>query len=198
MSSPGSVTIWLERLKAGDGNAAERLWQDYYRRLVGLARARLQGRPRAAADEEDVALSAFDSFFRGVEGNRFPKLTDRDDLWQLLVVITARKAMRLIRDESRQKRGGGAVRHASAFDDDELRAAVGAEPTPEFAAEVAEECGRLLDLLGDDELRAVARGKLEGYTNTEIAERLGVVERTVERRLGVIRKLWEAAEDRPS
>src|SRR5262245_28813364 len=87
MPSPGSVTIWLSQLKAGDTAAAQHLWQGYYRRLVGLARQRLQGRPRAVADEEDVALSAFDSFCQGVERGRFPQLDDRDDLWQLLVVL---------------------------------------------------------------------------------------------------------------
>ena len=70
--------------------------------------------------------------------------------------------------------------------------AIGREPSPEFAAEVAEECRRLLDELGAEELQAVALAKLEGYSNAEIAVRLGVVERTVERKLRVIRELWES------
>ena len=178
-------------LRAGDSRAAQRLWEGYFCRLVELARRKLLGRPRAAADEEDVALSAFDSFCRGVGEGRFSQLLDRDDLWQLLVVLTARKAHRLIRHEGRQKRGGG-VRHLSALadEDDELAELVGREPTPAFAAQVAEECRRRLDALGDPALRAVALAKMEGRSNAEIAARLGVVERTVERRLGLIRKLW--------
>src|SRR5260370_3647008 len=93
MSSAGSVTNWLGLLKAGDSAAAQPLWERYFRRLVGLARTKLRGTPRQAADEEDVALCAFDSFCRAAEQGRFPKLHDRHDLWRLLVSITARKAL---------------------------------------------------------------------------------------------------------
>src|SRR5262245_8965717 len=110
MSSVGSVTYWVGRLKAGEPAAAQPLWEGYYRRLVGLARAKLRGAPRRAADEEDVALSAFDSFCRGAAAGRFPRLGDRDDLWRLLLTVTARKAIDLRQHEARQKRGGGRVR----------------------------------------------------------------------------------------
>src|SRR6516225_2636275 len=114
MSSAGSVTDWLGLLKGGDSAAAQRLWESYFRRLVGLARAALKDTPRRAADEEDVALSAFDSFCRGAAQGRFPQLLDRGDLWQLLMVLTTRKAFHLARHERRQKRGGGRVPGAEA------------------------------------------------------------------------------------
>jgi DNA-directed RNA polymerase specialized sigma24 family protein len=194
MGAEGSVSRLLGPLRAGDSAAVQQLWERYFRRLVGLARRRLQGAPRAAADEEDVALSAFDSFCRSAEAGRFPRLDDREDLWQLLVVMTARKAGHLVRRERRIKHGGGAVHHASALVEDEaagLAEVVGREPTPEFAAEVAEECRRLLDRLGDAELRTVAVAKMEGYSNAEIAAQLGVVDRTVVRKVRVIRQLWQ-------
>jgi hypothetical protein len=106
MASDGSVTRWLGPLQAGDPATAQRLWERYFRRLVGLARQKLQGAPRRAADEEDVALSALDSFCRAATRGRFPELLDREDLWRLLVVLTARKAAHLRRDQGRQKRGG--------------------------------------------------------------------------------------------
>jgi DNA-directed RNA polymerase specialized sigma24 family protein len=191
MPSTGSVTVWITRLKAGDAIAAEQLWKSYYQRLVGLARERLRGQPRAAADEEDVALSAFHSFFQGVERNQFPQLDDRYDLWQLLVVLTARKASRMLRHENALKRGGGRPgQQALASDDeDDLCELIGREPTPDFAAQVADETRHLLDSL-DANLRAVALAKMEGHTNAEIAARIEVSERTVERSLAVIRKLW--------
>jgi DNA-directed RNA polymerase specialized sigma24 family protein len=186
--STGSVTRWLDQLQAGDPSAAEKLWDSYFRRLVALARARLQGVPRGAADEEDVALSAFDSFCRGARRGNFPQLCDRNNLWRLLVVITSRKALDLAQHEARKKRGGAAVEDAALTSLDQL---IGREPPPEFAVELAEECQRLLDRLGDGELRSVALWKMEGYSIDEIAAKLGCAPRTVDRKLWVIRTLWE-------
>jgi DNA-directed RNA polymerase specialized sigma24 family protein len=188
VSEEEPVTQWLARLQAGDRAVAQQLWEAYFHRLVGLARLKLQGQPRRAADEEDVALSAFHSFFRGVERGRFPQLADRDNLWRLLVVLTARKAHHLVRDQRRQKRGGAAV---GAGGEDGLEAVAGPEPTPAFAAQVADECRRLLDALGDEELRRIALWKMEGDSNGEIAAKLGRAPATVERRLALIRRTWE-------
>jgi DNA-directed RNA polymerase specialized sigma24 family protein len=199
MAARGAVTDWIDQLKRGDPLAAQRLWEAYCRRLVELARKKLRGSRRREADEEDVALSAFDSLCRGAGQGRFPQLADRHDLWQLLVVITARKARDQVDREHRLKRGGGAVRGESALPGASespesavgLDQMVGHEPTPEFAVQMAEECRRLLDKLGDDQLRCIAVWKMEGYTNEQIAERLVLALATVERRLGVIRKLWQ-------
>ena len=193
----GSVTQWIHQLQAGDRAAAQELWNRYFQRLVGLARGKLQGAQRRAADEEDVVLSAFESFFRGAEQGRFPRLDDRDNLWRLLVVITERKAWNLVQHERRQKRGGGEVHRESGLADGEdslaeagLNEFASREPTPEMAAQVADECRRLLQLLGDATLRSVAVWKMEGYTNAEIAGKLGCVPVTVERKLQLIRRVW--------
>jgi DNA-directed RNA polymerase specialized sigma24 family protein len=198
-ASSTSVTHWIDRLKARDPDAAQKLWERYFRRLVGLARKKLRSAPRRAADEEDVALSAFDSFCRGVEQERFPQLNDRLDLWQLLVLLTARKASDLAQHERRQKRGGGAVLDEAALqtpaDSSAQEAALdqieGPTPTPAFVAQVAEECSRLLERLDSPELRDVALRKVEGYSSEEIAAQLGCGLRTVERRLRLIRSIWE-------
>jgi DNA-directed RNA polymerase specialized sigma24 family protein len=196
VSSEGSVSHWIRLLKAGERAAAQPLWETYCQRLVALARSKLQNTPRQAADEEDAALSAFDSFCRRAEQGQFPQLHDRHDLWQVLVMLTARKAWQIARDSCREKRGGGKILLESdlpAADDsgeDGLTRVVGREPTPEFAAQVAEEFQRQLERLPDAELRSIALWKMEGYTNEEIAARLNCVPRTVERRLRVIRALW--------
>lgn len=197
MTAEGSITQWLDQIKDGEDAAVQRIWERYYRRLVGMARKKLQDTPRRVSDEEDVVVDAFASFCRGAEAGRFPKLNDRQDLWQVLVMITARKAINQIKHDFRQKRGGGQVRGESVFlggMSDEDRAGidqiVGQEPTPEFAAQVSGQCEELLQQLGDQTLVSIALAKLEGYSNDEIAAQLDVRTRTIERKLRTIREIW--------
>jgi len=197
-NSDDSVSQWIDGLKAGDEVAAARLWQRYYRRLIGLAHKKLGDSPRRVADEEDVVISAFQSFCQRAKENRFPDLCDRDDLWHLIVRITERKVYEQLRDQSRKKRGAGSVAGESAFadfgacsDGTGIDGVIGPEPTPEFAAEMAEAVGRLFDQLADDQLRQIAVHKLEGYTNEEIASKINRALPTVERRLRLIRESWQ-------
>src|SRR5215472_4676449 len=104
-----SVTHWLAGVKGGDPVAVERIWHRYFASLVRLARAHLRTAPRGAEDEEDAALSAFDSFCDAAAHGRFPRLEDRDDLWRVLVTITARKAMDQASRQRAGRRGGGRV-----------------------------------------------------------------------------------------
>jgi RNA polymerase sigma factor (sigma-70 family) len=196
MASQGSVTHWIAALKEGDSAAAQPLWERYYRQLIALARKRFPAASRRAADEEDVVQNAFHSFFRAVGQGRFPQLDDRDSLWRLLVVITANKSLKQLAHQNRQKRGGGTaaspmrINQIGPDDEAALVQFVGAEPTPDFAAQVADECRRLLELLGDESLRQVAVWKMEGYDNHEIADKLDCSRRTVARKLESIRILW--------
>ena len=192
MAETASVSVWLEQLQGGDQDAARRIWQRYFSRLVGLARKKLRGLPRRGADEEDVALSAFDSFCRAAEGGRFPDLDDRDDLWQILFMITERKAIDLIEYESRARRDYRRLVNApsSGSMGADLGAIAGREPDPAFAAEVAETCDSLLGRLKEENMRTVAMRKLEGYTNEEIATELDCSLSTIERLLRVIRREW--------
>src|SRR4029077_15667271 len=149
MSTEDSITTWLRAFQSGDRGAVRQLWNRYFQRMIGLARQRLGNAPRGAADEEDAALSAFDSFCQGVEQGQFPLLQNRDDLWRILVVITVRKAVNLLKHGGRQKRGGGQVKKS---DEEVLQGLLSREPSPESSAAMNEECVRLLDLLGDEDL----------------------------------------------
>jgi RNA polymerase sigma factor (sigma-70 family) len=194
--SDDDVTQWIVRLAGGDQAAAQQLWERYYERLIRLAKRKLSGVPLRAADDEDVVLSAFDSFCEGVAAGRFPQLHDRHDLWKLLVTITVRKAMAQLRRHGRAKRGAGSIRGESAFAQLADSSAVGIdcilgrEPSPELAAQVAESCRLLFEMLDDEDLQRVALFKLEGYTNEEIAQQMDCSLRTVKRRLQDIREMW--------
>src|SRR5579863_7966516 len=201
VSEGDSVTRWLEGIKSGDDADIQRLWDRYFERLVRLAGAKLPGHGRRAFDEEDVALSAFHSFCDRAGRGQFPRLSDRDDLWRLLVTLTVRKAGMTIRHQTRKKRGGGQVLGESALGGPNnagsasggLAEFLSREPSPEDAARFTDEYDYLLGKLEDPMLKAVALAKLEGRTSDEIAANLGVTSRTVDRKLKLIRAIWEEA-----
>jgi len=194
MPSDGSVSHWIHAVKEGDSEAAQQLWERYFGRLVRLARSELRHGNRRMADEEDVAVNVFDKFCRAAEDGRFPNLADRDGLWRLLVRMTARQAVDQLRHEARARRGGGDVRgesalgHGGQLDDPQAIAQIiGNVPTPEFCATMTEQFDKLMNVLDEPELKELALGKMEGYTNNEMAERLDCSPRTIERRLKLIR-----------
>jgi hypothetical protein len=149
---------------------------------TGLAPFRTGDRPSCAAPR----------------GN-FPDQSDRDNLWHLLLTLTARKALRLQAADLADGGGGGdpaaCPGNDAVSEDARLEEVIGGEPTPKFAAQMAEECQRLLAGLDDPGLRSIAVWRMEGYGNEEIAARLGCLPRTVERKLGLIRALWRAELD---
>jgi RNA polymerase sigma factor (sigma-70 family) len=177
-----SVTRLIRSLQNGRDSAAGHLFELYFERLVKLARKRLQSMPNLSAYDEDVALQSFHSLCRRIRhADRPLQLSDRDDLWRLLAMRTVSRAIDVIRHH---KPGES----PNEFDVETLLAR---EPTAEEAAEMADECRRLLDLLQEPELRQVALWKVEGYTHEEIAAKLDCLPRTVERKVHRIRILWK-------
>ena len=193
-----SVSQWIAGLKEGEAEAMQRLWARYSARLTELAQQRLQGAPKRAADEEDIAQSVFHALCRGAVAGRLENISNRDELWWLLLSITKQKIVDHIRRENAEKRGAGRVRQETELcgPEDEggtfsLDNLIGEEPTGEFLAILGEEHQRLLHLLRDDRLRKIANARIEGYTNPEIAEELSISTRSVERKLQLIRNRWE-------
>jgi len=197
--STGSVTRWLQDLNGSENaksQAQQQLWDRYFSRLASLARSRLPMNVRAISDDEDVALSALDSFFRRVDKDEFPDLDDRTGLWPLLAQITIFKAIKRIEKEHAQKRGGPA---SSKLDDSQplnLEEVISNKPTPEMVALMHEQTEVMLGKLDAPLIRQIAELKLQGYKNDEIAERLVIGRRSVERKLKHIRTVW--AESAPT
>lgn len=195
------ITIWINQLADRPETSMEMIWHSYYEKLVVFARRRLKEMPRRQLDEEDVVADAMNSLFQGVKEGRFPELNDRNDLWKILLTITARKAAKAIRANLTQKRGGGAIRGESIFvnpyDDSPnggIANILGREPSPEFAEQVVRQCEELLGRLDDPVLTQIATLKLEGYTHEEIAHELGMAVRSVERKVNRIRESWSPGE----
>lgn len=193
-----SVTQWISDLKNGQPQAAQKLWESYFQRMVDLARRKLEGSPRSAADEEDVALSAFKSFCLRARNGQFTRLTDRENLWPLLMAITANKSVDLIRRHNSQKRGGASPDGEAVWQQHPLSELISAAPDPQFAAQLAEELQNLiavLDSAGDPNLKQIALRKMEGESNQEIADKMGCARRTIERKLHLIGSLWAQTEE---
>lgn len=198
MSDPtNEFTHLMNQVRDGDDQAIAVLWEKYFQKLVRIAAKRLPANLRRMGDEEDVALSAFNSFIAGVRGDRFPDLSGPENLWGLLITLTGRKANAHLRLQTRQKRGGGNVRGESVFADSAgdlkgggIGAVSGQAGTADLQAELAEACNNLLEQLPDEQLRQIAVMRMDGYLVNEIAERLELSKRAVERRLQLIRKTW--------
>ena len=196
MNFEQSVTQWIGDLKDGKEDASQQIWERYFDQLVRLASRQLGTAPRRIADEEDVAVSVFNSLCKGAQAGRFEQLKDRDDLWKLLAAISGMKAVDQIRRQTAKKRGGTNVRGESivaGIGDREFGGFdqfMNEEPTAEFLAVMDEQQTAMFNSLPDDSQRNVARLRFEGFSNEEIASKLEISVRSVERKLKVIREVW--------
>jgi DNA-directed RNA polymerase specialized sigma24 family protein len=197
MQDLASVSQLIVGVKANDEEAAQRLYERYLKRLAVLARAKMHGTPRRVADEEDVAHTALAGFFAQVRKGSFPRLANREDLWQILIMLTDRRVADLKRRQSRQKRDAGRERGESELrpssQNDEGRVMeqiVAREPAPEQIVELIDLCQWLFDQLEDPLLKRIASFTLQGYDQSQIAQQLGCVRRTVQRKLLLIREIW--------
>lgn len=201
MSSDDPVSLWINELRHADQPAAQKLWHHFVGRLYELSRKKLRPETRRVYDEEDVAQSAFHSLCAGIAAGRFPDLQDRDSLWHLMLVITARKVSHRHRHDQQERRDVRRTLTDSIFlqpSSDSAAVGVGViasrEPTPEFTAEFAETCETLFNSLSDTALQQVVTLRMEGHTDSEIAKRLKCSRRTVQRRLEVVRRHWDRLE----
>jgi len=192
-----SISHWLTGLKSGDAEAQAAVFARVFGELREFVARRLRGADQRVRDAEDVAVDAMNSLFRGLQEDRFRQISDRNDLWQVAFMLAGRKATDLVRHVNRLKRGGGQLRGESVF----LSAGGsgtgidGQAAEGQSAEDIAEYAESLLELfreLDDSALVEVCRMRMAGFTNREIADQLGCVERTVERKIDVIQQVWVA------
>jgi len=201
-SARSSVSDWINSLKRGSDDASRKIWQRYVEQLVRAADRCLKDMPRRTVDGDDIAQEAFSGFFRGVQENRFAKLEDRDDLWQLLIALADRRAMDHMRRELGPQRGKGQTRGDSVMEHSGIRSGSGTVgfdnlAGPPITPESSEALIRLIQQsfpeLADEELQRIALDRTANYSIAEIAQRHGIALRSAERKLKLIRQIIERA-----
>ncbi|MCO6456325.1 MAG: hypothetical protein J5I93_13585 [Pirellulaceae bacterium] len=172
-SDPSTVRQWLEQLRQGSPEAAERLWARYVEKLSALIRRRLQRHGVRRVDDDDVLVDVFDSLCRGAQRGRFPRLEDQDDLWQVLVMLTNNKVVDQVR-KSPLPHTESAVGRNFGLDGDQhpMPMVRDDEPTAEFAVEVADQLDHLLCLLDPEQLESMGLNKLGNCRGVEVSRRL--------------------------
>jgi RNA polymerase sigma-70 factor (ECF subfamily) len=172
----------MQRLQAGDEEAARAVHQRYTPGLVALARRQLTTSVRGKVDPESVVQSVYGSFFQRHRDQEFRNLGDWNDLWGLLTVITLRKSANRRRYHHQARRdvrreGGRAPR---AEDSGTPWEPADPEPTPHEAAVFTETLDQVLESLQGRE-RDIIELLLQGHTVEEVRCRVGCGERTVRR-----------------
>ncbi len=197
MEANDSMLELLEKVKTGDEEATQVIWDRFFPQLLKIARRRLPNSAGSLEDEEDVALSVMDSFFAAAKQGRFPALDDHDSVWRLLSEMTRRKVIDRIRKHLAGKQGGGQLRGDSALmvgDSGYIQEPAEDEKlATDLAIVVREQVEGLLEAIRekDTRLEELALAKMEGYTNEELAERFERSVPTIERWLQRIRKIGE-------
>ena len=192
-STDDSVTEWVFRAKDGDSAAIENLCQRYFEQLTKIARKKFGNNQRAIADEEDIALSVLDSYFRSSANGRFDNLRDRNDLWYLLLSMTKQRVVGQVQENLCKKRGEGKIVSISELRGNETTAEqhfVDHSPGPDILMMISDQCDYLIDMISDPIAKDIARMKLQNESNRDIAVRLEVPVCVVERKLKLIRKKW--------
>lgn len=188
-----SITDAIVALGGHDENGANRLWERYFERLCAYVESKIFRRHRRLIEADEIASNAFVALFDGIKHNRFDRVRNRDELWQMLTLIAARKSINERRRLDRDRRGGGKVRGGSAFGPGGINSVVDflqRDLSPDRCAELQELSSQLLEALPNDDFRQVVIYRMAGYSNREIAEMMECVERTIERRLNQVRQKW--------
>ncbi|APZ96057.1 ECF-type sigma factor [Fuerstiella marisgermanici] len=196
-SSEQSVSGWLVDLRDGGNTVVANVWGRYFQKLVRLAQSHLRNAEKRVEDEEDVALSVMDSLCAGAAANRFQEITNREELWVLLATMTHRKCVNRIRRNVAQKRGSGKVvgeADLSAGGSPSMQMSLddleSSDPDPETLAVLQEDYELLMQTLRNDEMRDIAKLRMDGYSTPEIAQRTNLSERSIRRKLDLIRDTW--------
>lgn len=184
-----SVSRIFRLVARGNEDAVDRLWGAFFQRLLEYTRIRNRKLRSGIADEEDIALSTFNSVCVGLREGQFPDLTDRDSLWRLMVTIASRKSADRFAYETRHKRNVNRTVRVDSVSVGNRDSQLGI--TPQMEVEFQDLLDHLLGKLVHEDLRQIVLLKLEGHKNAEIAIKMQRSLATIERKLKTIREIWK-------
>ena len=188
ISSEGSFAHMLSQLKKGDESAIRTLWDRFFEPLQRLAIERVNVRDRKIRDEEDLALSAINAFQECLKNGRYSSIENTNDVWHLLVKIVENKAIDHVRRERAVKRGAGNVRGDSYLNGMGYFAEI--DMNHEERIDFLDHLRTNLLKLEDAAVQEVVFRKIEGFSNKEIAAKIGKSVSSVERKLRLARQIW--------
>lgn len=189
----GSVTRWIEQMRAGDRIAVNALSERYFKKLGNAARSRLHKQAQTLHDKDDVANFVLEAVVRNISQGKYPDLQDRDDLWFLMLSITQCRISNILKRERSQK-----VQPTSLTSLTELLETYEGELSdlslnsdPEQVAIEINDCWQeLMRILPDDDFREIARLKLDFYSNRQISSMMKLTPKYIDRKVAEIQRMW--------
>jgi RNA polymerase sigma-70 factor (ECF subfamily) len=189
MTDSGDQPVEIDKVRAGNEDAARQLFDQYAERLVALAKRRISQRLSGRVDPEDVVQSVFRTFFQRAREGQFV-INEQDDIGKLLVRITVHKTLRQVAYHKAEKRNASAEVGQGVEAQRAWEELLDAEPTPEQAVTFLDELESFLNQLRPDE-KQILELRLQGWNNQEIAEKMGIYDRKIRRVFERIRSLAE-------
>ena len=193
-STNGSVTEWLLQIRHGDEVATNNLVSRYFARLARYADKKRRS-TRTTDDGEDIALEVLDAVLRRIKQEEYPDLNDRERLWLLLMVSVQNRVISRHRKHCRHLNLGIEIQTVTdlmatiCIDLDEFLD----DPDIETESdEILEFWEKSIRSFKSEETQMVAKLKLTGLSNRQIAERLGMSPRSVDRKVQMILDRWAA------
>ena len=175
----GQVTLGLQALRQGDGRASTDLLPLVYDELRRLAAMRMA---QESTEQTLQATALLHEAWLRLVGDGYRTWQNRAHFYGAAAEAMRRILVENARRKSRLKRGGGMVR--LNVEDLELHAA-----SPDEKVLLMDEALEKLEAEDPQKARIVIMKFFGGLTNQEVAENLGVTERTVERQWAYAR-VW--------
>jgi RNA polymerase sigma-70 factor, ECF subfamily len=181
MADEASLHELLDRWRQGDQAAATAIYSRYEQRLIELAERKIGRQLQRRVGPESIALTVLDTVLKRLATGAYYVDPDQS-LWNLLQVVAGNKISGLAKYHHAGQRDVDKEVLPQQTDSSDGREPPGIsvirEPPPEEAAILADELEKIRTRLKPDDFEIVQL-QFQGYSNPEIAERLGCARQTV-------------------